>query len=106
MLVCVLGCSQLSYVEAVESQKKDHFITGVENALHYFGGVPQAIVPDNLKSAVTRASKYEPYLNETFQDFALYYGTVILPTRSLKPRDKALVERTVNIIYKRIYAPL
>ena len=106
VLVCVLGCSQLSYVEAVESQKKDHFITGVENALHYFGGVPQAIVPDNLKSAVTRASKYEPYLNETFQDFALYYGTVILPTRSLKPRDKALVERTVNIIYKRIYAPL
>lgn len=106
VLISVLGCSQLTYVEATESQKKDHFITGVENALHYFGGVPRAIVPDNLKSAVTKACKYEPYLNETFQDFALYYGTVILPTRSLKPRDKALVERTVNIIYKRIYAPL
>ena len=77
-----------------------------ENALHYYGGVPQAIVPDNLKSAVKKSSKYEPVLNETFADFAEHYGTTILPARAYRPRDKALVEGAVKIIYTRIYAKI
>lgn len=106
VFVAVLGASQLTYVEASESQKKEDFITSVENALRYYGGVPSAIVPDNLKSAVTKSHRYEPTLNETFSDFADYYGTTILPARAYHPRDKALVEGAVRIIYSRIYAQL
>ncbi len=106
VFVAILGASQLTYVEAVQSQKKEDFISAVENALHYFGGVPSAIVPDNLKSAVTIADKYEAELNRTFADFGLHYETTILPARSRKPRDKALVENAVKNIYTRIYAPL
>jgi transposase len=63
-------------------------------------------VPDNLKSAVIKSSKYEPVLNETFADFADHYGTTILPARAYRPKDKALVEGAVKIVYSRIYAKL
>ena len=104
--VAVLGCSQLTYAQVVATQRKEDFISALQNALHYFGGVPAAIVPDNLKAAVTRPDRYEPQINETLADFALHYQTTILPARSGKPRDKALVEGAVNILYRRIYAPL
>lgn len=106
IFVAVLGSSQLTYAEACISQKKEDFITACENALHYFGGVPQAIVPDNLKSAVIKSSKYEPTLNETFEDFADHYQFTILPARSYRPKDKALVEGAVKILYTRIYSNL
>ncbi|HYG40268.1 MAG TPA: IS21 family transposase [Cytophagales bacterium] len=106
VFVAILGASQLTYVEATASQKKEDFIGAVENALIYFGGVPKAIVPDNLKSAVVKSDKYEPVLNETFEDFAHHYGTTILPTRAAKPKDKALVEGAVKIIYTRIFAAI
>lgn len=102
--VAILGSSQNTYCEAAMSQSKQDFITSVENALHYFGGVPAAIVPDNLKSAVTKSSRYEPTLNETFLDFAEHYGTTILPARAYKPRDKSLAEGAVKILYTRIYS--
>lgn len=104
--VAILGYSQLTYVEAVPSQKKADFIGATENALHYFGGVSQVLVPDNLKSAVHKANKYEADLNTDFSDFANHYQTAVLPARSYKPRDKALVENAVSIAYSRIYAPL
>lgn len=106
VFVCLLGHSQYTYVEAVRSQKKEDFVMATQNALRYFGGVPRALVTDNLKSAVIRADKYEPELNETFLDFANHYGTTILPARSRKPRDKALVENAVKLVYNRIFAPL
>lgn len=106
VLVSILGSSQLIYVEATYTQQKEDFIYGVQNALWYFGGTPKAIVTDNLKTAVTKSCKYEPKLNETFSYFALHYGTTILPTRSYKPRDKALVEGAVKIVYQRIFALL
>jgi transposase len=105
VFVALLGYSQYTYVQALSSQKKEDFIEAVQNALHYFGGVPRALVPDNLKSAVTKVDKYEPELNETFLDFANHYQTSILPARSRKPRDKALVENAVNLVYQRIFAP-
>lgn len=106
VFVAVLGASQMTYVEAVMSQQKEDLIMACENALHFFGGVPLAIVPDNLKSAVTKSSKYEPTINETFADFASHYSITPLPTRSHKPKDKALVEGAVKISYTRIYAKL
>lgn len=104
--VATLGYSQLTYVEAVVSQKKEDFIMATQNALQFFGGVPRVLIPDNLKSAVHKANKYEAELNESFRDFANHYQTSVLPARSYKPRDKSPVEKAVNIIYTRIYAPL
>lgn len=106
VFVCVLGSSQFTYVEACESQKKEDFIRCIENALWYYGGVPKALVTDNLKAAVTRSSRYEPIVNETLADFAEHYETAVLPTRAYKPRDKAIVENAVRIIYTRVFAPL
>jgi transposase len=76
------------------------------NALSYFGGVPQAIVSYNLKSAVTKASKYEPRINRSFLDFASHYNSVVNPARGYAPQDKALVENAVNLSYRRIYYPI
>jgi transposase len=104
--VAILGASQYTYAEASMSQKKEDFIASVENSLYYFKGVPRAIVPDNLKSAVTKSSKYEPTVNETFLDFAEHYDTTILPARAYKPRDKSLAEGAVKILYQRIYPKL
>ena len=104
--VATLGASQYSSVEAIPSQRKEDFIAATEKALHYFGGVPKALVPDNLKSAVTKADRYEPVINPDFLDFANHYGCAVFPARSRKPQDKSLVEKTVSIVYSRIYAPI
>ena len=103
VFVAILGCSQLTYVQAVHSQQKQDFIKACVNALAYFGGVPAAIVPDNLKSAVTKSSRYEPAINDTFADFAEHYNTAIVPARAYRPKDKALVEGMVKIVYRSIY---
>lgn len=104
--VAILAASQLTYAEATMSQKKEDFICSVENAMYYFKGVPEAIVPDNLKSAVTKSNRYEPTLNETFLNFSEHYETAVLPTRAYRPRDKALVEGAVKILYTHIYSVL
>ena len=106
VFVAILGASQLTYVEALMSQQKEDFIAACERAMIFFGGVPAAIVPDNLKSAVVKSSKYEPTLNESFADFAEHYSTSILPARAYRPRDKSLVENAVRLTYTRIYARL
>lgn len=103
IFVSILGWSQFAYVEAMQNQTSEEFITACENALHYFKGVPSALVPDNLKSAVIKPDKYEPHLNENFKSFADHYGFTILPARSRKPQDKAHVENMVKIVYKDIY---
>jgi transposase len=104
--VAVLGHSQMTFVKAVPSQRKTDFLDATQDALHYFGGVPRLLVPDNLKAAVQRADKYEADLNTDFADMANHYGTAVLPARAYRPRDKALVENAVRIAYSRIYAPL
>lgn len=102
----VLGASQLTYIEAVESQKAEDFIGACENALHYFGGAPAAFVPDNLKSAVIKSNKYEPLLNENFEALAEHYSVAIVPARAYRPKDKAIVENAVKIAYRKIYVEL
>jgi len=104
--IAVLGASQYTYVEAVASQKKHDWIKVNQNAMYYFGGVSQAIVPDCLKSAIHKSNKYEPDINPEYTDFARHYQTTILPARPNHPKDKALVEGTVRIVYTRIYAAI
>ena len=106
VFVAILGASQLTYVQAVESQDIADFILCCENALHYFGGAPSAIVPDNLKSAVIKSNRFEPSLNQNFEAFAEHYGMVVLPARAYKPKDKSLVEGAVKIAYNRIFTNL
>jgi transposase len=106
VFVAVLGCSQLTFVMAVASQKKEDFMLACEQALHFYGGVPEAIVPDNLKSAVKKAGRYESELNDSFAAFATHYNTYVFPARVYKPKDKALVEGAVKIIYTSIFTKI
>lgn len=106
VFVATLGASQYTYVEASLSQQIPDFINSVQNCLHFFGGVPACIIPDNLKSAVTKSNRYEPHVNEQFACFASHYNTTVMPARPLKPKDKSLVEGAVNITYTRIHAVL
>jgi transposase len=104
VFVAILGSSQLTYVEASMSQRKEDFIASCENALYFFGGMPQAIVTDNLKSAVIKSDRYEPTLNEMFRDFVEHYHMTALPAGPYKPKHKALVEGAVKIIYRTIFS--
>lgn len=106
VFVAILPHSQYTYVEACMSQKRNDLIACCTRALSFFGGVPRAIVSDNLKSAVSRASRYEADINRSFKDFARHYNCVINPTRSYAPQDKALVENAVHLTYQRIYYPM
>ena len=106
VFVAVLGYSGKTYVRACESQRKEDFLSCIVRALNYFGGIPRVLVPDNLKSGVDKANPYEAEINRDLLDLGNHYDIAILPARSLKPRDKAWVERMVQIVYTRIYAPL
>lgn len=103
VFVAILGCSLLTYVEAVGGQSKEDFISACENTFYYYGGVPQAIVSDNLKAAVTKPGRYESLLNEEFERFAEHYGVTVVPARVRKPRDKSHVENAVKLTYKDIF---
>ena len=106
LFVAILPWSNYTFVEASYSQKKEDFIGSMNRCLSFFGGSSVAIVSDNLKSAVTKASKYEPYINKTFKSFGVHYNTVIHPTRPYKAKDKALVEGAVKLAYQRILFPI
>jgi len=102
----IMGYSQLSFACVVPGQSSEDFLRGCRLMLEYMGGSPKAIVPDNLKSGITKASRYEPEIAQSFSDFYNHYGMAALPTRVAKPKDKSLVEGLVRILYSRIYAPL
>jgi transposase len=88
--VAILGASELTYVEARESQKEEDWIRANEGVLRYFCGSPRALIPDNTKTAVVRADPYEPGLNPVFDDFAGRYGVVVMPTRVRRPRGQSV----------------
>ena len=106
VFVAILPCSHYTYCEAVWSQKKEDLISACENALHFFGGVPMAIVPDNLKAAVTRSDRNEPLINEDFAGMAEFYGMAVFPARVRHPKDKALVENAVKLMYRSVYVDI
>ncbi len=106
VFVACLPYSDYSFVLAVRSQGLDDFLYALRCCLEELGGVPKAIVTDNLKSAVVKASTYEPDINRAMEDFANHYGTTVIPARARHPKDKALVEDQVKLIYSRVYARL
>jgi transposase len=106
IFICVLGCSNYTFAEATLTQASPDWLGSHVRAVGYFGGTPAAFVPDNLKSAVTKARRYEPDLNRAYSEFAEHYGVAILPARVRKPRDKAKVESGVLIVERWILARL
>lgn len=106
VFVAILPCSHYTYCEASWSQRKEDLIKSCENALHFFGGMPMAIVPDNLKSAVTRGDRNEPVISEDFSAFAEHYGCAVYPARVRHPKDKALVENAVKLMYRSVYVDI
>ncbi len=102
VFVACLPYSDYSFAMAVRSQNIHDFLYALSCCLNELGGVPQTLVPDNLKSAVTKAGRYEPDINTMLEDFANHYGTTVTPARARKPRDKALVENQVKLIYSRV----
>jgi len=106
IFVAVLGASNYTYAEATWTQSLPDWIGAHTRAFAFLGGVPRSVVPDNLKSGVTRAHRYDPDVNPTYQDLATHYGVAVLPARARKPRDKAKVEVGVQIVERTILAVL
>lgn len=106
VFVAVLGASNYTYVEACASQKADDWIAAHIRAFQFFAGVPELLVPDNLKSAVIKQHRYEPVLNERYHQMARHFDTSIMPARSGKPKDKAKVEKGVQFVTTWITAVL
>jgi transposase len=106
VFVACMPYSDYTFAMVVPSQKSEDFIYCLRCCLEHLGGVPQNIVTDNLKSAVTKTDPYEPGINQVLIDFANHYRTTITPTRTYKPQDKALVENAVKLVYSRVYAKL
>lgn len=106
IFVAVLGASNYTFAEATLDQTLPNWIASHVRAFKFFGGVPTLLVPDNLKSAVTKACRYDPKINSTYADMAAFYGTAILPTRPYKPKDKAKAENAVLVVQRWILAKL
>jgi len=106
LFVAVLGASNYTYAEATATQQVGDFVAAHVRAFAYFGGVPEIVVPDQLKSAVVLACRYEPGIQRTYAELARHYGTAIVPARPHKPRDKAKVEVAVQIVQRWILARL
>jgi transposase len=106
VFVATLGASDYTYAEAQPDATLPHWIGGHVRAFAFFGGCPEILVPDNLKTGVTNPCWYEPGVNRTYESMANFYSVAVLPTRVRKPRDKAKVEVSVQGIERWVIAPL
>jgi transposase len=106
LFIMAWGASHYLYAEAQLTQELRYWIMGHVRAFEYFGCVPHLLVPDNLKSAVSKACRYDPDVNRTYTELAAHYGVGIIPARPYKPKDKAKVETGVQIIQRWILARL
>ena len=106
IFVAVLGASSYTYAEATWSQGLTDWMDSHVRAFEFFGGVSQIVVPDNLRSGVSRPCRYEPDINPSYHDMAVHYNTVIIPARVRKPKDKAKVEVGVQVVERWILAAL
>ncbi len=106
IFIAALGLSHYTYIEATWSQTSIEFLTSNINAFKYFDGCSEILVPDNLKSGVTVADKYEPSINKSYREMAKHYYAVVIPARSKRPKDKATVEGAVLIASRWIIAAL
>ena len=106
IFVAVLGASNFTYAEATYTQGLPDWIGSHVRALQFIGGVPEILVPDNLLSGITKACRYEPGVNRTYQELAVHYGAAVIPARVRKPKDKAKVEAGVLLVQRWILAAL
>jgi len=106
VFVGALGASHYTYAEATCTQGLEDWLMSHVRMLEFFGGCPQIVVPDNLKTGVRRPHRYEPELNPTYAEFARHHELAVIPARSRKPRDKAVVESAVQVVERRVLAPL
>ena len=106
IFVATMGASNYSYAEASWTQQLPDWIRSHIRLFEFLKGVPELLIPDNLKSGVKQASYYEPEINPSFREFASYYRFTVLPARPYKPRDKAKVENGVLIVERWILARL
>ena len=106
VFVTALGASHKLYAEAFADEKLESWITGHVHAFEFYGGVTAVVVPDNLKTGVSQPCRYEPQIHRSYQELATHYGTVVMPARVKRPRDKAKVETGVQIVERRVLAPL
>jgi transposase len=106
LFVMVLGASSYTYAEATRDQQLAAWINAHMHAFAYFSGVPRLLIPDNLRTGVSRACRYDPDLNPTYQEFAMHYGVGVVPARPYRARDKAKVEVAVQVVERWILAAL
>ncbi len=106
LFVAVWGASNYTYAEACLSEELPHWIGAHIRAFGFFGCLPKVLVPDNLRAAVTKACRYDPDLNPTYQEMARHYGLAVIPARVRKPKDKAKVEAGVLLVERWILAAL
>ncbi|MGB5568174.1 MAG: IS21 family transposase, partial [Sedimenticolaceae bacterium] len=106
IFVAVLGASNYTYAEATWTQGLPDWIGSHRRAFAFLGGVPELVVPDNLRAGVSKAHRYEPDTNPTYHDMASHYGVAVLPARVRRPRDKAKVEAGVLVVERWIVAAL
>lgn len=106
IFVACLEASNYTFAKAYYNQNLFNWLEGHKEAFKFFGGVTEVVIPDNLKSGVTKPCYYEPDINPTYQDFATHHGIAVIPARVRKPRDKGKVEKSVQVVERRILAPL
>jgi transposase len=106
LFVMVLGASNYTYAEGTRTQKLADFVGSTVRGLEHFGGVPEMLVPDQLRSAVKTPDRIEPEINETYAEMAQHYGTAVVPARPRKPKDKAKAEGAVLLVQRWIVASL
>lgn len=106
LFVAVLGASNYTFAEATWTQGLGDWIGSHIRALEFFGGVPEIVVPNNLRSGVTRSCRYEPGVNFPYEEMAQHYGIAVVPARPRKPRDKAKIEVGVQVVERWILATL
>ena len=106
IFVAVLGASNYTYAEATWTQTLPDWIASHVRAFEFMGGSTELVIPDNLRSAVSRAHRYEPDTNPTYHDLACHYAVAVLPARVKKPRDKAKAEVAVQVVERWILAAL
>lgn len=106
VFVGCLGASQFTFIEATATQQLSDWISSHVRMWSYFGGVSEIVVPDNLKSGVSKSHRYDPDINVNYQHVSEHYGFAIVPARVAEPKDKAKVENAVGCIERQILAPL
>jgi transposase len=106
LFVAAMGASSYTWAEATRDQQMDSWLRAHMHAFEYWGGVPSLAVPDNTKTAVSKACRYDPDVNPTYHNFAMHYGFGVLPARPYKPKDKAVVESAVQVTQRWVVAAL